>query len=160
MSRNDSGGERAGRSGSRWEAMVAAALEHSGISYVYQWNSGWLDPFQKVVRVDFYLHPLSIFPLGLIVQVKGQSSQGTADEKIPFLYEAITQHYQKPAVVVAAGKASMRLYDYLKAKPSDSRFVGVYNLDEFVDFCDEISSGAIGRQISKEFNSDQKRLFT
>lgn len=52
---------------------------------------------------DFLLHGAPGYPAGLAIEVKWQQSQGSVDEKFPYLVNNICECYPCPALVIADG---------------------------------------------------------
>lgn len=58
--------------------------------------------YGNCLSADFLLH--SIFPRGLIIELKQQDNCGTTDEKIPYLVANIKHNYLLPTVLILEGK--------------------------------------------------------
>lgn len=119
-------GARANQSGNILENTVAAVLDGHGYvpicpnlpkkqrltwlvnshdnpkRYARQVYIGW-GIYQTDIFVDFYLIDAGKYPKGLIIECKRQQSDGSVDEKLPYLNLNIAQCYPAPAIVLIDG---------------------------------------------------------
>ncbi len=81
---------------------------------------------------DFWIKGAPGFPEGLALEVKWQQSQGSVDEKFPYLVLNIQQCYPCPAVVIADGGGQRPgALHWLRAQTGDN-LLAVYSLAEFL----------------------------
>lgn len=139
LSRRLSPGARAGTSGAIGEAVVEAILDKLDI------------PFEDQVRLEesIYGHPFKVdfeIPRGVlarspvIIEVKWQSTTGSADEKLPYLVQNIKFHYPWPAVIVYGGTGwRPGAIAWLRMQRDGHRLLAVLNVDEFVDWASRLA---------------------
>lgn len=99
----------ANESGSGWEFLARAALQAAGIYVKSQQDVEPLQrlPAQKVIRVDLLVPPSQLLkhPNGLAVSIKGQSVDGSADEKLWFHLDRVIPVHPYPVLLVMPGSA-------------------------------------------------------
>lgn len=95
-------GGNAARSGKSAENVIASVLEQRGLAFERQVEIG-PGIYNTPTRVDFFVHDLPGFQSGLIIESKWQDTNGTADEKLPFLVANIKERYPCPTIVVLHG---------------------------------------------------------
>lgn len=120
--------------GSELEKLIETTIESRqfvrGEDYCAQFSLGINDIFEYESRVDWFIWKPNLFPDGLYIEAKSQTSAGTADRKIPYLYLNIEERYNRPTVVVLDGDHLERAYQFLKQRESQ-KLVGVFTLTEF-----------------------------
>lgn len=83
---------------------------------------------------DFFLQGVPSFPQGIVIELKWQQSQGSVDEKFPYLVLNIQQRYFYPVVVIADGGGQRPgALQWLRNQVGNN-LVGVYTLAEFLDW--------------------------
>lgn len=126
-------GQRAARSGGTHEAFVAGQLNAAGVDYVTQYPTGVLNAFGSQIVTDFMVRQ-SIEP-GMdrfYIQCKNQNTQGSADQKVAWLYYEEILRLSHPTVAIVSGMESAQIYEYLLNKVGrHPRLFGVYNLETF-----------------------------
>jgi PD-(D/E)XK nuclease superfamily domain len=89
--------------GTAAELIIGAMLRTARCEYTTQVDVG-RSIYGTTIRADFVLHNLIEFPGGLVLESKWQDSEGTADEKFPYLVANIHgAGYGYPVVVVLGG---------------------------------------------------------
>ena len=91
------GGARAASNGKAVEDVINGVLHQITTDVQRQYSIG-LGIYGTEIFVDFYC-----LSLGQIIESKWQGSNGTADEKLPYLAENIIQNYPLPTTVVLSG---------------------------------------------------------
>lgn len=115
------------------EKFLAGAMTGLGIDYTRQVPMG-RTIFATKRRVDFVIHNLRAYPLGLAVESKWQTTRGTIEQKFPYVWESI-KTYPIPAVVVVHGGGCLPgAIAWLRARCDGQHFVGVFTLEEFVSW--------------------------
>jgi len=96
-------------SGNGWEVLAKAALQAAGIHVRTQEDLGptLRLPGRKAIRIDLLVPPnqLQRHPGGLAVSVKGQSVDGSADEKLWFHLDRVIPATLFPVLLVMPGSA-------------------------------------------------------
>lgn len=128
-------GGRANRHGRSAEQVIDSILRNRGIQPKAQYVIG-LSIYGEPLKVDFYIEQLPGFPSGLVIESKWQDASGSVDEKFPFLVENIRHCLPCPAIVIASGQgARSGALRWLRAQVDGAQFVAVYNLEEFLSWC-------------------------
>jgi len=65
--------------------------------------------YGRQLRVDFYVPNIAAYPAGLVIESKWQESNGSAEEKFPYLVANIREQYPCPAIVIAAGRGARQV---------------------------------------------------
>jgi hypothetical protein len=146
-----SGGTRANKTGNRLEAFVTHTLTQDGYGEFWDHkaqvfaNRGVVggkqfaqqvyvgDTIYKTERyVDFLVVNKDLFPDGLIIECKWQQSNGSVDEKYPFLVWNIIKTKVPTIILIDGGGYKPAALEWLKdqANPS-SALIGVYTMAEF-----------------------------
>lgn len=82
---------------------------------------------------DFVVYGVSAFPHGLAIESKWQHSQGSVDEKLPYLVQNIREGYDVPAVIVADGGGHRpEALRWLRGQVDGAQLRGVFSLVEFL----------------------------
>lgn len=97
-------GRQANKTGRQCEAVVAAVLDGSGITYRRQVTLDRPSIYGGSLRADFYCTNVPGFPDGLCIEAKWQDEPGSVYEKFPYLWENIRTQYPCPVIVVADGR--------------------------------------------------------
>lgn len=127
-------GGRANQHGRSAESVIASiVLQHTDRVERQKYIGRGI--FDSDIYVDFYLHDLPDFPIGLIIESKWQDASGSVDEKLPYLVENIRFCYPCPTVIVIHGggfrPGAVR---WLKAQVG-GKLVHVFRLEEFLSWC-------------------------
>ncbi|MGD1875125.1 MAG: PD-(D/E)XK nuclease superfamily protein [Mastigocoleus sp.] len=90
--------------------------------------------YQTDIYVDFFVVGLPGMSSGMIIECKWQESEGSVDEKFPYLNLNIQNSYPAPTIIVIGGEGmrdgSVR---WLKERVRDNHnLIGVYSLDRFI----------------------------
>ncbi|MDM9380116.1 hypothetical protein QUB80_05310 [Chlorogloeopsis sp. ULAP01] len=90
--------------------------------------------YQTDIYVDFYLFGLPAMPSGLILECKWQESEGSVDEKFPYLNLNIQYSYPAPTIIVIGGEGMREgAVGWLKERESDNKnLLAVHSLDRFI----------------------------
>lgn len=92
--------------------------------------------FDTPIHADFYLAQAPNFQAGLIIESKWQETQGTADEKLCYLVNNIRYCFPCPVIIIAGGQgARTGAIQWLRAQADGIHIYAVYNLEEFVSWC-------------------------
>lgn len=81
---------------------------------------------------DVLVHGAPGFPRGLAIEVKWQQSQGSVDEKFPYLLLNIQECYPCPAIVIADGGGQRPGALHWLRGQVGGNLVAVYSLAEFL----------------------------
>lgn len=81
---------------------------------------------------DFWVHGAAGYPQGLAIEVKWQQSQGSVDEKFPYLALNIQQCYPCPAIVIADGGGQRPGALHWLRGQVDNHLLSVFSLAEFL----------------------------
>lgn len=128
------GGGQANASGRTAETLIGAVLKGKGIPFVPQYPIG-RGLYDTPIKVDFYLPAAPNYPDGLIIEAKWQDASGSADEKLPYLWMNIRNHFPCPAIVVIDGPGFRpEAINWLRHQVGGN-LSAVYNLQEFVSWC-------------------------
>jgi len=150
-------GGRANQSGNVLEKTVAAVLDGHGYVALNQdlpkkQRLAWLlntreSPkryakqvyiglgiYQTDIFVDFYLIDEQKYPKGLIIECKWQQSNGSVDEKLPYVNLNIKKCYPAPAIVVidGGGMKPGAIAWLEKQVHSNPNLLAVYDLKSFM----------------------------
>lgn len=130
-------GKRANQHGQDAEQIVA--------SVVYQcWPHARIESHARVGRTvygrsleaDIHVSGLENYPTGLAIEVKWQDSNGTVDEKFPYLIANIRSGYPCPVLVVTGGKgARPDAIHWLRDQVDGIHLIAVLTLEEFITWC-------------------------
>lgn len=90
--------------------------------------------YKTEIYVDFYIIGSIAIPSGLIIECKWQQSNGSVDEKLPYLNLNIQHCYPVPTVVlIDGGGMKQGAVDWLtKQTQNNSNLWAVYNLTSFI----------------------------
>lgn len=84
------------------------------------------------LQTDFWISGAPGYPNGLAIEVKWQQSQGSVDEKFPYLALNIKQCYPCPALVIADGGGQRPgALQWLRGQ-AEGNLLGVFTLAEFL----------------------------
>jgi hypothetical protein len=125
-------GKQANDNGRNIEEAVADRLRTCG-EYFNQQQPVGTSIYNTAIRCDFYL-PQAITDHGLCIEVKYQDTPGTADQKLPFLYQNIVEgRYPAPVLVLIVGSGwSPGALPWLRSKVDGQRLYAVMNFEEFL----------------------------
>lgn len=84
---------------------------------------------------DFYVATAPGFPDGLIIESKWQETQGSADEKLPYLVTNIHQCYPCPTIIVLDGGGFRPGAERWLCSQVGGRLYAVMNFREFLTWC-------------------------
>jgi hypothetical protein len=123
-------GRQANTNGRDTETAIANMLQARGIRFQQQYRAG-TSIYGNDIRCDFYLLHTGD---GLCIEVKYQDTPGTADQKLPFLYQNIAEgRYLAPVLVIVVGDGwSVGALPWLRSKVDGYRLYQVMNLEEFL----------------------------
>jgi hypothetical protein len=122
-------GAQANSNGRNAERILMHSLQLQGIDCCSQFYLG--DGLAGKLFADIYVYPCNLFPKGLAIESKWQQVQGTADEKLPYLWLNISEFYPCPCIVVIhGGGIRPKIVAWLKTKIGD-QLLGVMSLEEF-----------------------------
>ncbi|WP_276748070.1 PD-(D/E)XK nuclease superfamily protein [Chlorogloeopsis fritschii] len=95
--------------------------------------------YQTDIYVDFYVVGLSTMPSGLIIECKWQESEGSVDEKFPYLNLNIQYSYPAPTIIVIGGEGMREgAIDWLKERETDNHnLLAVHSLDRFIAWANQ-----------------------
>lgn len=95
-------------------------------------------------RADFLILNPDLYPNGLIVECKWQESEGTVDEKYPYLLYNIIKTAVPTVVLLDGGGYKKAAEAWLKDQANPERaLIGVWNMAEFQR---KVNNGFLGRQ--------------
>lgn len=133
-------GKEANKSGSLFEYVVKAALEHCRIKFNPYWKTGVYDDFGVEITPDFFLPNIVGYDRGIYLECRRQRTSGSASDKCMKLLHNIRFCYDRPTIVIFDGRAldGMRVHfaDYV-----GHQLAGAYDLSEFIRFIEDISGG-------------------
>lgn len=95
-------GRRATQGGRDAKEEIASLLTAAGYDFERRVAVGE-GIYGRVKYVDFLVAPTKDWPNGLILEVRSQTTSGTADEKLPYVVENIRHCYPAPTVILLAG---------------------------------------------------------
>jgi len=84
---------------------ILDALMRAGADVVTQFPL-CLSVYGTQLYVDFFIRNAAAYPDGFVIESKWQESNGTADEKFPYLVANIREQFPCPAIVIAAGRGA------------------------------------------------------
>jgi hypothetical protein len=126
-------GMRANKAGKIAEETIASILMANGMTFRRQQPVGPSIYPGQICHADFVISNLRAFPNGLAVESKWQASDGSIDEKFPYLVSNIKRGYRMPAIVVVhGGLCRLGAWTWIKAEVDGDRLVAVYRLEEFL----------------------------
>ena len=130
-------GTKANATGSGAEDIIAGILVKKGFSVTRQAQL-CRSIYGTPLRVDFVVRGVTGFDDGLIIESKWQQTQGSADEKFPYLVENIRQRYPYPTIVVLGGGAQKPgAVAWLRSQVGGQLF-GVMTLTEFITWANNL----------------------
>lgn len=115
-----------------------------GEDFTSQYIPGFYNIYEHECRIDFFVYRSSLHPRGVYIEAKSQTSPGSADEKIPFLWENIRTIYNRPTIVVMDGRELRNARKWLETKVDGQNLLGIYDLSEFRSFWKSVDP--IGQQ--------------
>lgn len=125
-------GQRANMTGKRAEATIYCIIKELGYEIDRQFPV-CVGIHGGEMKADFYVHPTSGFPQGIIIESKWQEVPGSADEKYCFLIENIRSKYPAPTIVVyGGGGARQGMVDWMRNQVDGRRVLAVLSLEEFL----------------------------
>jgi hypothetical protein len=132
--------ERPEHTGRSAEHNVAALLDTARVVYQRQHRLCPSIYPGEVCVVDFLVRNAIDYPHGLAIEVKWQETNGSADEKFPYVVENIRQRFPCPAVVIVCGRdtrgdgggARQGAIDWLRRQVDGRTLVGVFSIEEFM----------------------------
>jgi hypothetical protein len=114
------------------EDVIAGVLRGLELKFDRQVILG-LSIYGTRLHADFVIRNLADFPQGLALESKWQTSNGTSDEKFPYVVENIRRAYPIPAIVlVCGGGCRPGARDWLRSRCDGQQLVAVYSLEEFI----------------------------
>lgn len=127
-------GAQANANGKTAEVVIDAVLSRKRLPFVPQYIIG-PGIYGTPIKVDFYIPTAPKFPNGLVIEAKWQESSGSADEKLPYLWLNIEHCFPCPAIVVIDGAGFREeAIAWLRSRVGGN-LAAVYNLQEFVSWC-------------------------
>lgn len=143
-------GKRANRSGNRLEVWVQDELEGAGYTLVsseaFLAGNVTSPCFAKQCvigksiygtkrKVDFVLSHPELWPAGLVIQCKWQSSSGSVDEKYPYELACIN-HLSFPTIIVLDGGGyKPGAKEWLLGQAGSGNLRHVFDMGQFARFC-------------------------
>ena len=95
----------------------------------------------KGIRCDFIVSGIALYPDGLGVECKWQSSVGSADEKLAYTVLNIRECYPIPTIILCSGGELAGAMAWAKGQVGGN-LVGVMNTDEFIRWVSGLPQGA------------------
>ena len=124
------GGSLASQSGKAVENMIYNMLIRQGFVVTRECPISQ-NIYGNTTRCDFFVHNITNFPEGLVIESKWQKSKGSVDEKYPFLVSNIKETYPCPAVIMADGNgARPAAIQWLKQQVDNKQLLAVFSLQE------------------------------
>lgn len=115
------------------EDCLAAVLVSIGINFERQAVIGYTI-YHRKHHVDFFVRNLLEFPAGLVIESKWQASDGSIDEKFPYVFENI-QHSRVPTIVVVhGGGCHPGAMQWLRERIDGKLLVAVFGLEQFMSW--------------------------
>lgn len=137
MQQQRSQGGKANNNGRIAEDMICAMLHRLGYAPKRQYPIG-IGVYGTPILADTYIERAPGFPQGLIIESKWQSSQGSADEKYPYLVLNIKECYPCPVIILADGDgARPGAIRWLKSQIDGSSLYAVFSIKELVTWCNQ-----------------------
>lgn len=130
-------GAKAVSNGKAAEATIYCILKERGYTVEKQKFLG-RNAYGERVKVDFVVYGIRGMERGLIIESKWQSSNGTADEKLPYLVKNIQEYYPYPAIVVVDGGGFREgAISYMRNQVDGKKLIAVFTFGEFLSWINQ-----------------------
>lgn len=132
--KKDNQGQKAVTTGFILEEQIENFLKNRCFYYKKQYFlNGISNIYGSEIKVDLFVSNSHQYPDGLIIECKWQGSQGSVDEKYPYLILNIKERYNYPTIIVYGGNgAKSGAIRWLKQQADGKRLIAVYGLEEFI----------------------------
>jgi PD-(D/E)XK nuclease superfamily domain len=124
---------KANRTGQYSEAWIEGGLRAAGCVFDRQVAVGQTI-YGAEQHVDFLIHNLPDYPRGLVIESKWQMSNGSIDQKFPYVLANIERHSIPTIVIVHGGGCHEGAIAWLRDRCHPDHLVAVFRIEEFMSW--------------------------
>lgn len=122
---------KANQNGLYAEDVLAAILDIAGFEFDRQYVVG-RTIYGGDHRVDFFVRNCAQYEDGLVIESRWQNSEGSVDEKLPYMYLNLHGCSYRSVVVIHGGACREGALAWMREHCEPTHMFAVYRLEEFM----------------------------